>query len=221
MITMSGSVKRKATVERRRISLRTVERLRAAGARTAPAAVASIALPSPNSARALAAHESFELGGRPVDRFLDRAPGLRRLADHLGHDRLAVDLHRDLRRCRERGGREDLLAARRVVVERPLRRAFLGPGLEVVEFRERRDVVALARGDLLLDRGALRQVREQALRRRPVLGELPDAPEIRQGRLPAGPWAPRRGGGARRARAPYGFRPAPPPTDRGGYVGGA
>src|SRR5436190_5320145 len=157
MITISGSVRQNATIERRRMKLRTVERLRATGACTAPVADASISL---------TAHEPFELGRRPLDRLVDRAAGLRRLADHLGHDRLAVDLHRDLGWRRERGHREDLLAARRVVVERALRRTFLGPGLEVVQLGERRDVVALARRDLLLDRGTLREIHEQALARR-------------------------------------------------------
>ena len=51
--------------------------------------------------------------------------------DHLGLDRLGVDLVGDLRRRRRRRDRQDLVVVRvRVVVERALRRPFLGPGLE-------------------------------------------------------------------------------------------
>src|SRR5216683_8217355 len=47
------------------------------------------------------------------------------------------------------------IAARRIVVEGARGRPLFLPGLEIVQFFERRDVVAMARGHQLLDRGAL------------------------------------------------------------------
>src|SRR6185295_2269324 len=138
------------------------------------------------------AHEAFELRDRPVQYLLDGLAALRVLGDHLGRDRLRVDLHRDFRRRRERRHRKDLARLGRVVVERALWRAFLGPGLEVVQFRESRYVVTLARRDQLLDGRTLRKMQEQALGRGLVLGELPDAPEIRQIWFIASLWPARR-----------------------------
>ncbi len=70
----------------------------------------------------------------------------------------------------------------RVVVERALRRPFLGPDLERGQLLERGQVVAGARVHHLLDRRGLREVDEQALGRRLVLAEVPDAPEVGQER---------------------------------------
>src|SRR5260370_37465105 len=65
-----------------------------------------------------------------------------------------------------------------VVKEGPLGRAFLSPGLEGGELLECRQVVAAARCDQFLDRSRLRQMRQQALSRLLVLGEIPHGPEI-------------------------------------------
>src|SRR4029077_12340473 len=103
-------------------------------------------------------------------------PRLGALSDHLGHRRLRIDLVGDARRSRRARDRLDDLAARRVVPDAALRRAFLGPGLELAQRAERRDVVAVAAGDQLLDRALLPQIGGKALRRRLVRRELPDAP---------------------------------------------
>src|SRR6476660_2669819 len=69
-----------------------------------------------------------------------------------------------------------------IVIERPLRGAFFGPGLEGGELLERRQVVAAAGRHELLNRSGLRQMCRQALCRLLVLGEAPDAPEVRKER---------------------------------------
>src|SRR5258705_11701054 len=83
----------------------------------------------------------------------------------------------------------------RVVVERAFRRPFLGPGLEGRELLERRQVVAAAGDHHLLGRRGLREVGEQALGRRLVLAEAPDAPEERQERREAALGSRREAGG--------------------------
>ena len=111
---------------------------------------------------------------------------LRRRADHLGLHALGVDLLRDLRRSWRRGDRQDLMVVRvGIVVERALGRPFLGPGLEVGQLLERRQIVAGAGRHHLLGRGARREMPQQALGRRLVLAEVPDAPEVRQERCKA------------------------------------
>ena len=75
-------------------------------------------------------HEAFDLALGPGQRLFHRL-ALQVAHGHLGHDALRVDLHGDLGRRRRRGDRQDLVVVRvRVVVERALRRPFLGPGLE-------------------------------------------------------------------------------------------
>src|ERR1700693_2553011 len=64
-----------------------------------------------------------------------------------------------------------------VVVERPLWRAFFGPCLQGGQFLERRQVVAAAGCNKLLNRSRLRQVDQQALRGLLVLGKGPCGPE--------------------------------------------
>src|SRR5881275_2898758 len=100
MITMSGSVRRKATTDFRCRKLRSVVR--------------PLALPSFTRARVLHAHEAFELRGSPADHLIDGLAALRVFRDHLGGDRLAVDLHGDLRRRRISRDRWDLAFPRRI-----------------------------------------------------------------------------------------------------------
>src|SRR4029453_1300949 len=66
-----------------------------------------------------------------------------------------------------------------------LGRPLLIPRLEVVELHVGRDVVALARRDLLLRVLPERQELKQAFSRRLVLGEVPHAVEARQDRIEA------------------------------------
>src|SRR5579864_5914501 len=77
----------------------------------------------------------------------------------------------------------------RIVVERALRRPFLGPGLELGHVRIGREVVPTARRDEFFDGRRLRQMGEQALGRLLVLAEAPQAPEIRQERREPPLWA--------------------------------
>src|SRR5512141_1958846 len=100
------------------------------------------------------AHEALKFGGGPGDRLVDRFPTLRAPRHHLGRDGLAVDLLSDpwwRGECRDRQG---LAGFRRIVVQRAFGWAFLGPGLEIAQLGERRDVVTLTCGNHLLDRGA-------------------------------------------------------------------
>src|SRR5258708_13335694 len=64
-----------------------------------------------------------------------------------------------------------------IVVERSLWRAFFGPCLQGGQFLERRQVVATAGCNKLLNRSRLRQVDQQALRGLLVLGKVPCGPE--------------------------------------------
>src|SRR5204862_299061 len=82
---------------------------------------------------------------------------------------------------------------RRVIVNRALRRLLDRPSLEIVQLRELRDVVTMARRNRLLDRGALAQMRQKRLRRRDVLRKTPNAPEERHRRIEAAFWSLRRG----------------------------
>src|SRR6185436_6829428 len=166
--TSRGNANRKPMVERRSKKRRARPRLRAAGRRVWPAAVVSIRCVASTRAspRCSDPHEAFEFGLRPRGGFLDRLAALRDLGDELGRDGLRVDLRGDLRRRREARDLQDLAGLGRVVPQRALGRAFLGPRLEVVELGERGDVVALACRNHLLHRGARRDVREQALGRR-------------------------------------------------------
>src|SRR5258708_31362931 len=72
-----------------------------------------------------------------------------------------------------------------IVIERPLWRAFFRPGLQGGELLECWQVVAAARCHELLNRSVLRQMDQQALGSFLVLGEVPDAPEIRKERCKA------------------------------------
>src|SRR5213078_3453932 len=87
------------------------------------------------------------------------------------------------------------VAARRVIVDRALRRLLDCPSLEIVQLRELRDVVTMARRNRLLDRGALAQMRQKRLRRRDVLRKTPNAPEERHRRIEAAFWSFWRGEG--------------------------
>src|SRR5437762_4716461 len=69
------------------------------------------------------------------------------------------------------------------------------PSLEIVQLRELRDVVTMARRNRLLDRGALAQMRQKRLRRRDVLRKTPNAPEERHCRIEAAFWSLWRGEG--------------------------
>src|SRR5215471_11246887 len=76
----------------------------------------------------------------------------------------------------------------RIMIERSLGGTYLGPGLETSQVGERREVVSLARLDHLLRRLRCRKMAQQALGRRLVLAECPNAPEEGQ----EGPEAPLR-----------------------------
>ena len=99
---------------------------------------------------------------------------------HLGQSGLRVDLLGDLRRGGRRGDRQHLVLVRvRVVIQRALRRTFLGPDLQRGELLERRAGRSRhwprpsSRSASGCDRCT-----KQALGRFLVLGELPDAPEV-------------------------------------------
>src|ERR1700737_2544548 len=139
----------------------------------------------PRESIASAAHEAFELAFRPGQRLLHRFALVEAHA-HLGQGRLGVDLLSDLRRRRRCRDRKRLVVVWiRVMKERALRRSFLGPCLQRGELLECRQVVAAARRHQFLDRSRLRQMHKQALCRLLVLGEIPDAPEIRKERCKA------------------------------------
>src|SRR5579872_2189853 len=80
----------------------------------------------------------------------------------------------------------------RIVVERALRRPYLGPGLELGHIRIGREVVPAARRDEFFDGRRLRQMDEQALGRLLVLAEAPQAPEVWQERREPPLWAGRK-----------------------------
>ena len=128
----------------------------------------------------------------PGHRLVDRFALLGAMRDHLGHRRLRVHL-----------GRRSWSAPAPPAIEGSRRRAAGNcracpsaapprPGLEIAQLVEGRDVVAVARRDQLFDRGALRQIGQQAFRRRLVRREFPDRPRNRAGTArtaPSGPWA--------------------------------
>src|SRR5436853_6432263 len=172
---MSGSAIRKAMVALCRARRRPDLRRRGTGIL---AAWTTLLLAMAN----LGARVPLELRGGPADGLVDRIAALRAARDHLRVDRLHVHLLRDVGRGWRARHPDHLVGARRVVVHRALRRLDLLPDLEVAHALERGNVVAAARIDDLLDVGALQQVREQALRRRLVLGEFPYAPQERQER---------------------------------------
>src|SRR2546426_1107559 len=172
---MSGSAIRKAMVDLCRARRRPDLRRRGTGIL---AAWTTLLLAMAN----LGARVPLELRGGPADGLVDRIAALRAARDHLRVDRLHVHLLRDVGRGWRARHPDHLVGARRVVVHRALRRLDLLPDLEVARALERGDVVAAARIDDLLDVRALQQVREQALRRRLVLGEFPYAPQERQER---------------------------------------
>src|SRR5260221_3155706 len=165
----------------------------------------------------LCPHEAFEFADRPVEGLLDGLAALGAARDHLGVDRLGGGLVADLRRRGSEGDRHDLPMLGWIVVERALGRAFIFPGLEVEQLRERRQVVAAARRDQLLDRGTLRQIGEQALAGRLVAREIPQAPVVGQA---GGVTALRSGGrvkGPALLGALQGVPLGDPPGPRGAY----
>src|SRR5204862_6221231 len=143
----------------------------------------------------LPAAEPFEFARRPIHRLLARFPLLGALRDHLRQGCLRVHLVRDLRRRLAVGDDHLHIAARRVLVNRALGRLLDRPSLEIVQLRELRDVVTMARRNRLLDRGALAQMRQKRLRRRDVLRKTPNAPEERHCRIEAAFWSLWRGEG--------------------------
>src|ERR1700732_2435980 len=72
----------------------------------------------------LASAEAFELGGGPGDRLIDRLTAHGAFGDHLRPGRLRVDLVGDLGWRRAIGDHHLHIAARRIVVDRALRRAL-------------------------------------------------------------------------------------------------
>src|SRR6185312_7648378 len=89
------------------------------------------------------------------------------------------------RRRRADDARHLVSAADRIVRDRALGWPLLVPGLEVIELRVRRNVVALACRDLFLRHRARGQILQQAPGRGLVLGETPDAVEAWQDRVEA------------------------------------
>src|ERR1700730_10682826 len=136
-------------------------------------------------ASGLAAAEAFEFGGGPGDRLVDRLTAHGAFGDHLRSSRLRVDLVGDLGGGWAVGDHHLHIPARRIVVDRAPWRAFLGPGLEVVQPLKGRYVVAVARRHRLLDRGALAQEGQEALCRRFVGREFPGGTEERHRRVEA------------------------------------
>src|ERR1051325_8745246 len=141
----------------------------------------------------LAPAEPFEFASGPIHCLLDRFALLGALRDYLRQCRLRVDLVRDLCRRLAVGDHHLHVAARWVVVDRALGRCFARPGLEIMQFLEFRDIVAMARRDGLLDRGALAEMRQERLGRRDVLREAPNAPEERYRGIETAFWSLWRG----------------------------
>jgi len=103
---------------------------------------------------------------------------LRNLGDHLHDRRLREHLRPDLERRRVTRNTGNYLAARRIIVERALGRLHLFPDFEILHPVEGRNVEADARRDQLFLAFTCRQVSQEALRRRNILGEVPDPPVI-------------------------------------------
>src|SRR6266852_2163009 len=211
-IAISGRHIRKAIVLRRRMSRRMLARGRAAVSASCPGyrrAMSTMAFPSPVESRhrrgetamtlfglppprrerpdqagaaSSGPQEAFELALRPLDHLVDRLVALAHLGDHDRVDRLVVDLGRDVRPRRVAGDARLLVAARRIIVDRAVRRLDLPPGVEVVIALERRQVVADRRLDELARLLLLREELQQVLARRLVLRERPQAVEERQDR---------------------------------------
>src|SRR5215831_12043198 len=129
-------------------------------------------------ATALTAHKALDLIRCPGNRTIDAFVLLRAARDHFRHRALRIHLRCNGGRGRRAGDRRNEVLARRVIVQRTLGQPLLGPGLEIAQLCESRQIVALARGDELLDLRALRQEGQQALRGRLVPREFPDAPKI-------------------------------------------
>src|SRR5262245_47987002 len=153
-------------------------------------------LPSPlaGESHGALARGPHSLLGAHKPSYLGLSPGKRRLhclapqmtQRHLGHNALRKDLRSDLGRCRGPRNRQDLVVVWvRIVVERALRRPFLGPGPQRREFGKGRQVKTAARRHKLLDGRWLREMHKQALGGLLVLAEVPDAPEERQARREA------------------------------------
>src|SRR2546423_8050976 len=102
--------------------------------------------------------EAFELAGGPIHRLVHGFALFGVLGDHLGRRRLREDLVADPHRRRRAGDRLDDITARRVIPDAALWRTLLGPGLEVAQSSERRNVVSLAAGNQPLDRIFLPQI---------------------------------------------------------------
>src|SRR5262249_53250722 len=172
MMRMSGSAMTNAMLDLRRANAFTLgpRPMAATGRSRTTASFIDLTPRSP-------AHEAFELGGGPCNGPVDRFAALRDLRDHLGVRGLGVHLHRKRGRRRRLGAPRGPVATRRVGVRRSFGRPFLGPDLEFAQPGEAGNVVAAARGHQLLDHRAMRKVGEQALARRFVVRELPDAPE--------------------------------------------
>ena len=141
--------------------------------------------------RASTAHEAFELAFRPGQRLLHGFTLVETHA-HLGQRGLRVDLLGNLRRRRRCRDRKLLvIVGIRVMEQRALWRSFLGPYLQGGKFLERRQVVTTAGFNQPLNRSRLRQMRQQALGRLLVLGEIPNASEIGKEGCKAALWPDR------------------------------
>src|SRR5947207_5347265 len=83
--------------------------------------------------------EAFELAGGPIHRLVHGFALFGVLGDHLGRGCLRQDLVADPYRRRRARNRLDHIAARRIIPNAALWRAFLGPGLEIPQSSERRN----------------------------------------------------------------------------------
>ena len=134
--------------------------------------------PRPAYRGSLRPHEPFDLTFGPVHRRVDRFAGLRALGDHLHDRRLGPHLGPDFERRRITRNAGDYVTARRIIVNRALGRLYFFPDLEILHIDVGRNVETDARRDQLFLAFARRQVSQEALCRRNILGEVPDPPVI-------------------------------------------
>src|SRR5215471_21131549 len=96
------------------------------------------------NATALTAHKALDLIRCPGNRTIDAFVLLRAARDHFRHRALRIHLRCNGGGGRRAGDRGNEVLARRVIVQRTLGLPLLGPGLEIAQLCESRQIVALA-----------------------------------------------------------------------------
>ena len=136
-------------------------------------------LPGPAPRSPSVAPKTHDLSGRPFER-LGAGLALGHARDHLWHDGLVIDLGCDCRWRRCAGDYHLLIALVGIVREGAFGWGLLVLGLDVIEFDEGRQIVALACVHQFRGGRARGHIGHQALGGRLVLGEVPQPLEARQ-----------------------------------------